>query len=125
MPADDDVHLRLVQHVAHVQAPGDVGRRQSQGEDRLLGIGRWSFHVEQFFLDPVLRPAGFDGCGFIGLGKIVRHAVPVRKMTLTPLILQDCDRSNRLRNSRFEAPCFPLQRRTFWMRPYSLHKTLA
>ena len=27
MPAHDDVHLRLVEHVAHVQASGDVGRR--------------------------------------------------------------------------------------------------
>ncbi len=26
-PADDDVHLRLIEHVAHVQASGDVGRR--------------------------------------------------------------------------------------------------
>jgi hypothetical protein len=30
MPAHDDVHLRLVEHVAHVQAAGDVGRRQQQ-----------------------------------------------------------------------------------------------
>ena len=28
MPADDDIHLRLVEHVAHVQAAGNVGRRQ-------------------------------------------------------------------------------------------------
>ncbi len=27
MPADDDIHLSLVEHVAHVQAAGDVGRR--------------------------------------------------------------------------------------------------
>ncbi len=27
MPAHDDVHLRLVEHVAHVQAPRDIGRR--------------------------------------------------------------------------------------------------
>ena len=27
-PAGEDVHLRLVEHVAHVQAAGDVGRRQ-------------------------------------------------------------------------------------------------
>ena len=28
-PAGEDVHLRLVEHVAHVQAAGDVGRRQA------------------------------------------------------------------------------------------------
>jgi len=26
-PAGEDVHLRLVEHVAHMQAAGDVGRR--------------------------------------------------------------------------------------------------
>ena len=34
MPAHNDVHLRLVEHVAHVQAPGDVRRRQQQREYR-------------------------------------------------------------------------------------------
>ena len=33
MPAHDDVHLRLVEHVPHVQPPGHVWRRQKQGED--------------------------------------------------------------------------------------------
>ena len=32
MPAHDDVHLRLVEHVAHVQAAGHVRRRQQQRE---------------------------------------------------------------------------------------------
>ena len=36
MPAHDDVHLRLVEHVAHVQAAGDVRRRKQQSEDRPL-----------------------------------------------------------------------------------------
>ena len=31
-PADEDVHLRLVEHVAHVQATGDVGRGQEDGK---------------------------------------------------------------------------------------------
>ena len=66
-------------HVPHVQAPRDVRRRQGQGEDRLLGIGRRSFHVEQSFLDPVLRPAGLYGAGFVGLGQIVWHAGPFVK----------------------------------------------
>ena len=34
MPAHDDVHLRLVEHVPHVQAPGHIGRRQQQREHR-------------------------------------------------------------------------------------------
>ena len=33
-PAGEDVHLRLVEHVAHVQAARDVGRRQQDGERR-------------------------------------------------------------------------------------------
>ena len=36
MPAGQDVHLRLVQHVAHVQAPGHVRRRQQYRERRGL-----------------------------------------------------------------------------------------
>ena len=32
MPAHDDVHLRLVQHVPHVQPPGHIRRRQQQRE---------------------------------------------------------------------------------------------
>ncbi len=79
VPADDDVHLRLVQHVAHVQAPCDVRRWQGQGEHRLRRISRRRLHVEQLFLDPVARPAGFDGSRFVGLGKFVGHAVPFVK----------------------------------------------
>ena len=37
-PAGEDVHLRLVEHVAHVQAAGDVGRRQQNGE----GLAGWA-----------------------------------------------------------------------------------
>ena len=32
VPADEDVHLGLVEHVAHVEAAGDVGRRQENRE---------------------------------------------------------------------------------------------
>jgi hypothetical protein len=32
VPAGEDVHLRLVEHVAHVQAAGDVGRREQLDE---------------------------------------------------------------------------------------------
>ena len=54
MPADDDVHLRLVEHVAHVQAAGHIGRRQDQREYRLLlvrqaGCSTWnSFSRTQY-----------------------------------------------------------------------------
>ena len=36
-PAGEDVHLRLVEHVAHVQAAGHVGRRQQDGEGGVVG----------------------------------------------------------------------------------------
>ena len=39
MPADDDVHLRVVEHVAHVQPAGNVRRRQQQGEHVLARAG--------------------------------------------------------------------------------------
>jgi hypothetical protein len=32
VPASEDVHLGLVEHVAHVQAAGDVGRGEEDGE---------------------------------------------------------------------------------------------
>ena len=37
-PAGEDVHLRLVEHVAHVQAARDVGRRQQDGKRRAGGL---------------------------------------------------------------------------------------
>ena len=46
-PAGQDVHLRLVQHVAHVQAPRHIRRRQQDGE-RLAAI--------------LLRPRSGVGC---------------------------------------------------------------
>src|SRR5258707_82140 len=83
MPAHDDVHLRLVEHVAHVQAAGNVGRRQQQGEDRLCGADtlvrealcrnlspQRRLHREQLLADPVFGPAFFDGAGFVGFGEI-------------------------------------------------------
>ena len=32
IPMDGDVDLGVLEHVAHVQGPGDVGRRDDQGE---------------------------------------------------------------------------------------------
>ena len=41
MPAHEDIHLRLVQHVPHVQPPGHVRRRQQQRKHRpRVGVGR-------------------------------------------------------------------------------------
>src|SRR3569833_2033913 len=48
MPAREDVHLRLVEHVAHVQAAGDGRRREEHGEgvhtpfSRFAWPSRWS-----------------------------------------------------------------------------------
>src|SRR5689334_24556451 len=39
-PADNDIHLRLVEHVAHMQASGDVGRGQQKRKDRLFSFRR-------------------------------------------------------------------------------------
>ncbi len=60
VPAGEDVHLGLVEHVAHVQAAGDVGRGEEDGE--LSGVvlrtfGGWD--VKQTLPDPVLGPAFF------------------------------------------------------------------
>ena len=52
MPAHNDVHLRLVEHVPHVQAAGHVRRRQKQGEHRarrLLGGGVGGVFTEKSF----------------------------------------------------------------------------
>ena len=44
-PAGEDIHLRLVEHVAHVQAAGDVGRRQ-QDDEGGLAVRRLSTGAE-------------------------------------------------------------------------------
>ena len=76
LPADDDVDLGVLQHVAHVQVAGDIGRRQGHREGGLVAGSAGRFHVKQLFVDPVFGPARFDGARFIGLGKIVRHCSP-------------------------------------------------
>ncbi len=77
-PAGQNIHLRLVKHVAHVQAAGHVGRRQ-QNRKRLAGgalvlvgcSGRG--HGEELFADPVFGPVIFNGGGVVGFGQVVRH----------------------------------------------------
>jgi hypothetical protein len=77
VPAHDDVHLRLVEHVAHVQSSGDVGRREQQREDR-SGFTRWRRRDgEQLFFYPVFGPAGLNGSGLVGFWKFVGHREPL------------------------------------------------
>ena len=74
MPAGEDVHLGLVEHVAHVQAAGDVGGREKLCE--LLGVvlrTARSRYVEQVLVDPGPGPAGFDFGGFVGFWELSMH----------------------------------------------------
>ena len=68
VPAHDDVHLRLVQHVAHVQTPGNVGWRQQQREHRPRLSRRWSRHRKELFFDPVIGPARFNRAWLVRFG---------------------------------------------------------
>ena len=73
MPAHNNVHLRLVQHVPHVQPAGYIGRRQQQREHRPRLALRRSGNRKQLFPDPVVRPAPFNGGGLVGFGQFVGH----------------------------------------------------
>ena len=73
VPAREDVHLGLVEHVAHVEAAGDVGRREQDGELfclRPASLRSWD--VKQAFVDPVVGPALFDDGGIVGFGEFFR-----------------------------------------------------
>ncbi len=73
-PAGEDVHLRLVEHVAHVQAAGDVGGRQQDGErlgPRIAGFRRGL--GEEVFADPIFGPVIFQVGGVVGFGQVVGH----------------------------------------------------
>jgi hypothetical protein len=75
MPAHNNVHLRLVQHVPHVQPPGNIRRRQQQREYRTRLALRRRGHREEFFFDPVLGPARFNRARLVGFGQFVRHRI--------------------------------------------------
>ena len=75
LPADDDVDLGVLQHVAHVEVAGHVGRRQRDRKSFLRGTRGRRFDMKQLLADPVLGPARLNRARFIGLGKIVRHLV--------------------------------------------------
>ncbi len=73
VPAHNNVHLRLVEHVAHVQAAGYVRRRQQQREHWTRLALRRRGHGEEFFFDPVLGPARFNRARLVGFRQFVRH----------------------------------------------------
>ena len=70
MPAHDDVHLRLVEHVTHVQTPGDVRRWQQQGKNWTRIVWSRRGNRKQLFLYPVLGPVRLDGRRLVRFGKL-------------------------------------------------------
>ncbi len=79
MPAHDDVHLRLVEHVAHVQATGNVRRRQEKRKHRTGFTRRWRLDGEQLFFDPVVGPACFNRAWLVRFRQFVRHECVLSK----------------------------------------------
>src|SRR5690554_2419229 len=68
-PADQGVHDGVLEGVAHVQAAGDVGRRDHDGVGlALTGGGEAAIGL------PALVPAGFDLLGLVGLVHGVTHS---------------------------------------------------
>ena len=79
VPAGQDVRLGVLEHVAHVQVAGDVGRREEHGKGgaavptHVAALHEWgtrSLYFEEAFADPVVGPALLDGGGVVGLGKV-------------------------------------------------------
>ena len=63
-PADQHVLQRVVERMAHVQAAGDVGRRD---DDAVRRLGRFRMRTEGAALLPLRVEAGFDLLGVVGL----------------------------------------------------------
>ncbi len=57
VPPDRHIDQRVLQHVAHVERSGDVGRRNHQGKHGLGGVG---IGGETAMLHPPLSPARFE-----------------------------------------------------------------
>ncbi len=72
--ADEDVLKRVVERVADMQAAGDVGRRDDDGE----GLGVGPLRAEQPLPLPAGIPAGFDLGGVEGLGKLGHESALTR-----------------------------------------------
>ncbi len=67
VPAEEDVDLRLLEHVAHVKAACDIRRRQQQREGGLCAVAfGWSGDVEQLFVHPIPGPLIFKLGGVVG-----------------------------------------------------------
>ena len=71
LPAGEDVHFGVVEHVSHVQAASDVGRRQQEGID--VGAVGGGCGMEEVLADPVGSPASFNLGGIVNLWQFVRH----------------------------------------------------
>ena len=115
-PAGEDVHLRLVEHVAHVQTAGDVGRRQQDGERGLAVqalvldgavpvVGRRN--GEKVLADPVTGPVIFNGGWVVGFGQIVRHFVFGEPLEI-------CGNSHENRGFQSEGTTFQVSRWRAW-----------
>ena len=87
MPAHDDVHLRLVEHVAHVESTGDVRRRQEQSENGALVVRRGGRSVEEFLANPEVGPAGFNSAGFVRFGQFVWHEIGITGEAVTKNVI--------------------------------------
>ena len=73
MPAHDDVHLRLVEHVPHVQPSGHIWRRQKQRKHGSCLAFRRRRDGEKLLLDPVVGPARLNRARLVRFGQFVRH----------------------------------------------------
>src|SRR6266850_1215904 len=63
-PAHGGVDHSVIQHVAHVQRAGDVGRRDHEREIR---TGRFGFGVKDTGLNPPFGPMRLEALGFVDL----------------------------------------------------------
>ena len=78
-PASQDIHLRLVEHVAHVQTAGNVRRRQQNGEGLpvsgcvAFGSGRRGLG-KQLLFHPVFGPVVFNCGRVVSFWQVVRHS---------------------------------------------------
>ena len=70
MPADEDIRLRVLEHVPHMEIAGDVGRGQKDGEGAIVRADRRRFDFEEALLDPIGGPPLFDGGGIVRFGEL-------------------------------------------------------
>ena len=75
-PANQDVALRVLEHVSHVQVAGHIGRRQQNREGLLVGSRGRRRLREKILANPVLSPVIFDRGGVVCFGKFVGHGGP-------------------------------------------------